>query len=291
MTLYNTFATVSPSTRDPTTTSMLETGLVKLCNVPNRARSVEGVTLIGELAANVILVDKLSLIKDELVRIKIQARDIEKIRGIVVIFIEEVRYDVKFIPENNSKPHTTNAPLRPPARPETNGSEDEDLLGSEEERPRGSISKRSRDSSSGQKYFGGSYIGKQANNESRHSMDSQAQKVITELFREGRVDPMPIASYDQISRTIIEFLDSREAEPHHDSITQGKENQLTDNGKHLEEVNTKPGHITIHCEGEGSRKIRNEQWPTLKTPEELNSPSKTTCAEEMGGEMGKCVPA
>lgn len=49
-----------------------------LHNVPDRARNVEAVTKIGELAGNVIAVDELSLIKEDVVRVRIQARDIDK---------------------------------------------------------------------------------------------------------------------------------------------------------------------------------------------------------------------
>lgn len=54
-------------------------------NVPDRARNADAVTLIGELAGDVITVDELSLIKDEAIRVKIQAREIDKIRGFVEI--------------------------------------------------------------------------------------------------------------------------------------------------------------------------------------------------------------
>lgn len=114
MALYNTWATVVPSARDPNATSFLQTGWIKMFNVPDRARTVEGISLIGELAGNVLVVDELSLIKDDVVRVKIQARDIEKIRGIVEIFIEGVGYDIRFVPEKSTgKSNAANQPPPP----------------------------------------------------------------------------------------------------------------------------------------------------------------------------------
>lgn len=114
MALYNTWATVCPSSRDPSSSSTLQTGWVHLFNVPDRARSVEAVTLIGELAGEVVTVDELSVIKEEPVRIKLQAREIDKVKGYAEIFIEGVGYEIRFAPEKLAKPQHTRPPPPPP---------------------------------------------------------------------------------------------------------------------------------------------------------------------------------
>lgn len=136
MTLYNTWATVTPSSRDPAASSMLQTGWIQMYNVPDRARNLDAATLIAELAGEVVTVDELSLIKDEAVRVKIKAREIEKIRGFVEIFIEGVGYEIKFVPEKGIEKGKQTYPPPPPPRQDREDSEEEeeeDLLGGEAE--------------------------------------------------------------------------------------------------------------------------------------------------------------
>ncbi|KAF8665851.1 hypothetical protein HU200_053931 [Digitaria exilis] len=78
MALYNTWATVTPSSRDPAASSTLQTGWIRLSNVPDRGRSVEVVTLIGELAGNVIVVDELSLIKEDIIELRFRPEILTK---------------------------------------------------------------------------------------------------------------------------------------------------------------------------------------------------------------------
>lgn len=47
MAVYNTWATISPSLRDPSSSSTLQKGWVQMFNIPDRARNVEAATLIG----------------------------------------------------------------------------------------------------------------------------------------------------------------------------------------------------------------------------------------------------
>lgn len=123
MAVYNTWATVFPSFRDPSSSSTLQKGWVQMFNIPDQASNVEAATLIGELAGEVITVDELSLIKEEPVRIKLQAREIEKIQGFVEVFIEGTGYEIKFVPEKMSKPHVTRPPP-PPPRHDDEGSDE-----------------------------------------------------------------------------------------------------------------------------------------------------------------------
>uniref|UniRef100_K3Y1U8 Uncharacterized protein n=1 Tax=Setaria italica TaxID=4555 RepID=K3Y1U8_SETIT len=97
--LYNISATVAPSNLDPTASTHLQIGWVQVLNVPGPARVVEAVTLIAELAGEVVVVDEVSLIKEGPVTVKLNARNIANLRGCVEIFIEKVGYEIQFVPE------------------------------------------------------------------------------------------------------------------------------------------------------------------------------------------------
>lgn len=117
---------VSPSSMDPPASSRLQTGWVQL-KVPDQARNVDAVTAIAELAGKVISVDEVSLIREVSVRVKIKAREIAKINGIIEFFIEGVRYDVIFTPELK-KMKAAMSDKHPPEdkRPDDDNMDDED---------------------------------------------------------------------------------------------------------------------------------------------------------------------
>ena len=83
MAIHNISATVTHSSLAPTASVVLQTGWVLLSNIPDPARNVEAITLIAELAGEVIVVDEVSLIKEGPVRVKLLARDISKLRGFI----------------------------------------------------------------------------------------------------------------------------------------------------------------------------------------------------------------
>lgn len=70
-------------------TTALETGWVQIHKVLDCARTEAAIKLVAKLAGDVVVVDELSLISDGPVRVKTRARNIEKIRGNVEIFIED----------------------------------------------------------------------------------------------------------------------------------------------------------------------------------------------------------
>lgn len=282
--LYNTWATMSPSTRDPFASSVLQTGWVQLFNVPDWARCVEVVTLIGELAGNVIIVDELSLIKEEPIRVKIQARDIDKVRGLVEIFIDGVGYDIKFIPEK-TKPQPSKPPPLPP-RPDDGDSDedDEDLLGSEEDTPRGSFNNGDRGRSSGQKQMGSDSAIKQSggNSTSKQSASSINQRThktpTSELELDQHKDKLleakPIAMFDQ---KVGKFIDFASFLGNANTITNEGEilqEEIPSHGKRSQEKEDTDSNaeiITVHCEGGGSKQIRKDQWPILKLRVEIET--------------------
>ena len=69
-------------------------------------------------------IDELSLIREGPVRVKIGARDIDKIRGCVEIFINKQGHEIRFIPEED--PKRTPLPKRPLRNQEPDGSDEEE---------------------------------------------------------------------------------------------------------------------------------------------------------------------
>jgi hypothetical protein len=106
-----------------------------MINVPDFARNVDAVTVIAELAGEVIVVDELILIKEGLIRVKIWERDISKIKGLLEIFVEGVGYEIEFIPE---KTKASKIDKQPPPKKKSddedyNGDKDDDLYDLAEE--------------------------------------------------------------------------------------------------------------------------------------------------------------
>jgi hypothetical protein len=125
--LHKIVITVSPTDINPAVSSKLQEGLVMMYNIPDEAKSVDAVTAIAELAGEVVVVDEVSLIKVGPARVKIRARDIEKVRGFVEVFIEGEGVDIKFVPEMTKKKTTKET------QPEHDHKTDDEGCGDEEE--------------------------------------------------------------------------------------------------------------------------------------------------------------
>jgi hypothetical protein len=96
-------------------------------DIPDEAKGLEAVTAIAERAGEVIVVDEVSLIKIGPARVKIRARDISKVKGLLEIFLEGIGHYIRFIPE---LPKKKTSDLDPPAKNKNQegggGFEDED---------------------------------------------------------------------------------------------------------------------------------------------------------------------
>lgn len=68
----------------------MQTGWVKLFNVPDEARNVKAVKLITELAGEVVVIDELSLTRYGPVRVKMNGRNINNLQGIIEFLINKV---------------------------------------------------------------------------------------------------------------------------------------------------------------------------------------------------------
>ncbi|RLN42622.1 hypothetical protein C2845_PM01G37100 [Panicum miliaceum] len=117
-------AKVTKSDDDHEVSRKLQTGWVRMFGIPSMAKTEEVVKLLAELAGEVVCVDELSLIKEGPVRVKINAREVSKIRGVVEVFFEKDGYDIKFVPEEPSgKPAPKDFP---PKKPDVSDEEEED---------------------------------------------------------------------------------------------------------------------------------------------------------------------
>ncbi|TVU19389.1 hypothetical protein EJB05_35534, partial [Eragrostis curvula] len=82
---------VTKSDLDPEVSSVLQTGWVKLYDIPAAAKSPEAVKLIAELIGEVVAIDEVSLIRPRATRVKINCRNLSNLRGSIEIFIGKVR--------------------------------------------------------------------------------------------------------------------------------------------------------------------------------------------------------
>ncbi|CAL5013854.1 unnamed protein product [Urochloa decumbens] len=252
MSLYNIWAKISISHRDPTASSVLETGWVHLFNVLDQARSVEAVTLIAELAGEVIAVDEVSLIKEDPVRVKLQAREIAKIRGFVEIFVAGVGYEVKFAPENTGKTNQSVPPHPPPGKFSRYNEDDEDDLLSEEEDNSGK-----GDPKGGQKSVTTQQQGSGSKTRQNRT-DCYSQKPLAEDIVTQVLDPKPISAFDPCTNTITKLTASTEVALQ--EVTQTNTTQ--------KEVVIPPDKFLVHCEGDGYIFMDKCKWPQLNLREE-----------------------
>ncbi|KAG2644016.1 hypothetical protein PVAP13_2KG399300 [Panicum virgatum] len=124
--LYNITVSITHSNLDIKASVVLHTGWVQLHNVPDPARNSEAVTLIAELAGEVMGVDEVSLIKAGPIRVKLRVRELARVKGHIEIFIEGVGYEIKFLPEQVKSKKTEPRDPSPPPKPDDNDSSEED---------------------------------------------------------------------------------------------------------------------------------------------------------------------
>ncbi|CAO2177896.1 unnamed protein product [Urochloa humidicola] len=160
---YNIVAKLSHSNMDPTASSVLQTGWVQIFNIPPRACNVDAVTLIAELAGEVIAVDEVSLIKEGPARVKLRARDVLNIRGYIEVFVDGVGYDFRFVAEQDKGQAQSKGPPPPPPKrrqEEESEEEGENSPGADWKRTRkggGKASKEGNTSGSRSEYGSGEF--------------------------------------------------------------------------------------------------------------------------------------
>lgn len=97
--IYKFKVKISKSSVDPTTSSMLQTYWVRINNIPPIARDETSVREIATLIGQPLVVDELSLIRDDTVMVKVNYRDPMAIRCGIEIFFNKIGHDIKFIAE------------------------------------------------------------------------------------------------------------------------------------------------------------------------------------------------
>lgn len=78
---------------------MLKTCWVQISNVPTIAREVAAVKELASLVGQPIVVDELSLVKDEPMRVKVNCRNPDAIRCTIEVFFNKEGKQIKFMAE------------------------------------------------------------------------------------------------------------------------------------------------------------------------------------------------
>ncbi|CAO2188685.1 unnamed protein product [Urochloa humidicola] len=288
MAKHNLMARISVSNRDPRATSQLQTGWVHVYNIPDRARNVEAVTLIAELAGDVVAVDELSLLREDPIRVRLQAREIACLRGFVEIFFEGVGYDIRFVPEGGV---TQKPPPSPPKKHDKyfEGADEDDLLDSDEER----ASKRAhtkRQDSGKEKQVREQQLGSKQSKEVKHSQQSTSRSLSMEVLVKDLVgfDPQPIAGYDPITDKFFRMEAQREEE----ALTNASKER---GGIAQKGPTPQPSNKMLTYYEEEHKCLDRNDWPLLKDQFELDNtmdnfiPSQDMLGVgevEEGGELG-----
>jgi hypothetical protein len=82
---------------DPAASSVLQTAWIKVHGIPGFAKDEEVVREIATLVGEPIKVDEFNLLRDEPARVRINCRDITKVKGTVEIFFNGVGFDICFL--------------------------------------------------------------------------------------------------------------------------------------------------------------------------------------------------
>jgi hypothetical protein len=96
MSLFGLKGKIVKSFMDPETSSILHTVWIKIHKIPDIARDVESVKEITNLVAEPLVVDELSLIRAEPVRVKARCRNPSAIKGVIEVFFNGVVVFLRF---------------------------------------------------------------------------------------------------------------------------------------------------------------------------------------------------
>jgi hypothetical protein len=101
LSIYKLRVKISKSSLDLATSSVLKTCWVKISNVPNVAREVTAAKALASLVGQPLVVDELSLVRDEPIRVKVNCRNPGAINCIIEVFFNQIGHDIKFMAEGN----------------------------------------------------------------------------------------------------------------------------------------------------------------------------------------------
>lgn len=84
---------------DPKAVAVLDTAWILIAGLPDIARSERVIRNMSRILGKVVVVDELSLRKEEEVRVKVKSLDSSKLRATVRVFFNDQGYDLKIYPE------------------------------------------------------------------------------------------------------------------------------------------------------------------------------------------------
>jgi hypothetical protein len=99
MPIYRYRVKISKTNVDPKYSSMLQSVWVKIFNLPGSAREEGIIKEVASLIVKPLVVDELSLIKDVLLRVKVDCHDSSRVRGFVEVFFNKIAYELKYMGE------------------------------------------------------------------------------------------------------------------------------------------------------------------------------------------------
>jgi hypothetical protein len=111
MSLHGIKVKIFKASIDPDAQEMLQTSWVKIYGLPSVACKEEVVKKVATLAGEPLVVDELSLTQTGPVRVKMNCRDLTKLRGFVRIFFNLAGYDIRNVSEMYKDKVTLPPPL------------------------------------------------------------------------------------------------------------------------------------------------------------------------------------
>jgi len=262
--LFSINVSISRSSLDPMASTVLQIGWIQLFNVPEPAKNIEAVTLIAELAGEVMVVDEVFLIKDGPVRVKLRAREIASIKGFLEIFIEGVGFEIKVLPETKDKVVRPKDPSPPPKNPDDRDSSEEDDdaddLSDFESKVNRAMGEPPAQSGTKAPATGKSAATKQRPLQGGEPGDELPEKRAAELQEHEQVlEIMPLDIYDPTAKVLDHSLGI------YGQLSQESDKSSVETPKGLEHAAAPPsGHFLIHTEGGGLSFLPKDKWPTLQ---------------------------
>ena len=97
--LHKLVVNISEPLMDPKAVAVLDTAWILIAGLPDIARSEKVIRSMSKLLGKVVVVDDLSLRKEEEVRVKVKCLDSSTLRATVRVFFNDQGFDLKIYPE------------------------------------------------------------------------------------------------------------------------------------------------------------------------------------------------
>ena len=90
---------ISEPILDPKAVAVLDTAWILIASLPDIARSERVIRQMSRILGKVVVVDELSLRKEEEVRVKVKCLDSDKLRATIQVFFNDQGFDLRIAPE------------------------------------------------------------------------------------------------------------------------------------------------------------------------------------------------